>query len=94
VRAIQAELEKIIRSGPIPKETRVIGAAIIEVEGEGYKGPRERRAISSTATDEMGKGAVVPHDVTPDKREFSATRSIAGSGARKEFPFHTLTMLK
>ena len=86
--AIVARLEAIIRSGgEVPADTRVIGAAIVEVDGEGYKGSKERRAISATATDDLGHGATVPHDVTPGNREFSGTRSIAGSGARREFPF-------
>lgn len=87
--AIQARLEEIIRTGgPIPSDkTRVIGAAIIEVEGEGYKGPKEMRAISGAGTDPLGKGAPVYHASTPDERALSATRSIAGAGRRKEFPF-------
>jgi hypothetical protein len=87
---IQARLDAIIRTGgPIPADqTRVIGAAIVEVEG--YTGPTEIRAISGAATDSLGLGAPVHHALSPSARTLSATRTIGGSGLRREFPFsHT-----
>jgi len=83
---ITARLEQIIRTGgPLPTDTRVIGAAIVEVEG--YTGPLEFRATSGAATDVLGAGAPVEHATSPATRTLSATRSIAGAGARREFPF-------
>ncbi|QHN04111.1 DUF4157 domain-containing protein [Granulicella sp. WH15] len=82
-------LEEIIRTGgPVPGETRVIASAIIDVEG--YTGPREMRAISGAATDALGQGAPVYHAHSPaggPGAATSATRSIAGAGSRREFPF-------
>jgi hypothetical protein len=86
--AISKRLDTIIRTGgPVPTQTRVIAAAIVDVPG--YKGSRELRSISSMQTDDAGHGAPVPHaESTPrEGRTLSATRSIAGSGARREFPF-------
>src|ERR1035437_919326 len=85
--SISARLEAIIRTGgEIPTgQARVIGAAIVEVEG--YKGPKEIRAISSAATDDLGEGADVHHATVPKERTLSATKSIAGSGSRRDFPF-------
>jgi hypothetical protein len=83
--AVRTRLEQIIRTGPLPAKTRVIGAAIIEVEG--YRGSREIRAISSAQTDELGAGAAVAHASTPGQRTFNPARSIAGAGHRREFPF-------
>lgn len=86
--AIIARLEQIIRTGgAVPTETRVIAAAIIDIPG--YKGPLEMRAISGAATDVLGQGAAVPHAASPaaGTRTLSATRTIAGAGARHEFPF-------
>jgi hypothetical protein len=81
-------LEQIIREGgPMPSgsRARVIGAAIVEVDG--YTGPRELRAISSMATDELGQMAPVAHAQTPTSRTLSPARSISGSSIRREFPF-------
>lgn len=84
--AIIARLESIIRTGgPVPTDTRVIAAAIVEVEG--YTGAKEIRAISAAATDVLGQSAGVHHAVSPATRTLSATKSIAGAGARREFPF-------
>lgn len=83
--AIQARLDAIVRSGPMPTQTRVIGAAIIDVPG--YRGPREIRALSSMETDALGQGADVHHAVAPQNRTLTATRGIYGSGVRREFPF-------
>src|SRR6185437_13079275 len=49
--AANARLAEIILKGPMPPadQTKVIGAAIIDVEG--YTGPREMRALSGAATD-------------------------------------------
>lgn len=84
---VRSRLEAIVRTGgPIPTDqTRVIGAAIVEVEG--YTGPTEIRAISGAATDGLGIGAPVHHASSPTARTLSATRTIGGSGARREFPF-------
>jgi hypothetical protein len=86
---IQSRLEEIIRSGgPLPDDqTRVIAAAIVDIPG--YKGPIEIRAISGAATDALGQGAPVHHATSPraETRTLSATRSIGGSGTRREFPF-------
>jgi Domain of unknown function (DUF4157) len=83
----EARLVEIIHTGgPIPTDqTRVIGAAIIDVEG--YTGPKEIRAISGAATDPLGGDSPVTHATSPDERTLSATRSISGSGLRREFPF-------
>lgn len=84
--ATRSRLEQIIRTGgPLPGGTRVIGAAIVEVEG--YAGPRELRAVSSSQTDDLGHGAAVPHAQTPTDRTLSAARSIGGASVRREFPF-------
>jgi hypothetical protein len=83
--AIGARLDAIVRSGPMPDGTRVIGAAIVDIPG--YTGAKEIRALSSMATDPLGQGAEVHHAITPRNRTISATRSIAGSGQRREFPF-------
>jgi hypothetical protein len=85
--SVVARLDAIIRTGgPLPTDqTRVIGAAIVDVEG--YTGPREIRAISGAATDALGQGAPVHHALTPTARTLSATRTIGGSGQRREFPF-------
>ncbi len=86
--ALVARLEQIVRTGgPVPTDTRVICAAIIDVEG--YKGPKELRTISAAATDTLGEGAPVEHAHAPaaNSRTLSATRSIAGGGSRREFPF-------
>ena len=83
--AVAVRLDAIIRTGPMPSGTRVIGAAIVDIPG--YTGPREIRAISSMATDELGQGAEVQHAGTPQNRTLSATRGIYGSGPRREFPF-------
>ncbi len=84
--AVGARLDQIIRTGgPIPTTTKVIGAAIIDVEG--YPGPKEMRAISGADTDALGAGAAVYHASSPNLRTLSATRSIAGSGPRRDFFF-------
>ena len=84
--AAQARLDQILRSGgPTPQTTKVVGAAIIEVEG--YQGPLEMRAISGADSDALGQGASVYHATSPTGRTLSATRSIAGSGPRRDFPF-------
>jgi hypothetical protein len=84
--AVVARMEEIIRTGgAIPGETRVIGAAIIDVPG--YEGPTEMRAISGAATDALSKEGSVYHAGSPAARTLSATRTIAGAGARREFPF-------
>jgi hypothetical protein len=85
--AANARLAEIIRAGPMPADdqTKVIGAAIIEVEG--YTGPREMRALSGGDTDGLGQGAAVYHAKSPDARALSATRRINAPGARKEFPW-------
>jgi len=84
--AIQSRLDQIMRTGgPVPQQTKVIGAAIIDVEG--YTGPKEMRAISGADTDALGAGAPVYHASSPNSRTLSATRSIAGSGPRRDFPF-------
>ncbi|MBW8739361.1 MAG: DUF4157 domain-containing protein [Streptomyces turgidiscabies] len=84
--ATQVRLDQIIRNGgPTPQTTKVVGAAIIEVEG--YQGPREMRAISGADSDALGHGASVYHATSPTVRTLSATRSIAGSGPRRDFPF-------
>ena len=84
--AAQARLNQIIRTGgPTPETTKVVGAAIIDVEG--YQGPREMRAISGADSDALGQGASVYHATSPTGRTLSATRSIGGSGPRRDFPF-------
>ena len=84
--ATRLRLEQIIRKGgPMPEGTRVIGAAIVEVEG--YRGPRELRAISSKATDGLGHEAPTAHAQTPTTRTLSVARSIGGASIRREFPF-------
>ncbi len=84
--AAQARLDQIIRTGgPTPQTTKVVGAAIIDVDG--YQGPREMRAISGADSDALGQGAPVYHATSPAARTLSATRSIAGSGPRRDFPF-------
>ena len=86
--AIVARLETIIRTGgTIPGETRVIAAVIVDIPG--YPGPVDIRTISAAATDALGEGAAVHHapSPAPGTRTLSATRSIAGAGARREFPF-------
>ncbi len=84
---IAERLEAIIRKGgPVPHETRVIGAAIVETEGPGYDGPKEMRAISGAATDDLVlKPGDTFHATSAKSRQLSATRSIAGSTG--EFPF-------
>ncbi|BAM90277.1 hypothetical protein S58_42920 [Bradyrhizobium oligotrophicum S58] len=84
--AAQARLDQILRTGgPVPTTTKVIGAAIIDVEG--YTGPKEMRAISGADSDALGQGAAVYHATSPTSRTLSGTRSIAGSGPRRDFPF-------
>jgi hypothetical protein len=84
--ATQSRLDQILRNGgPTPQTTKVVGAAIIDVEG--YQGPREMRAISGADSDALGQGASVYHATSPANRTLSATRSIAGSGPRRDFPF-------
>lgn len=86
--AAHSRLNEIIRTGgPMPEgdKAKVIGAAIIDVEG--YQGPKEMRAISGADTDGLGKGAAVYHASSPGDRTLSATRTIAGSGPRRDFPF-------
>jgi hypothetical protein len=85
--ATQRRLMQIIQSGgPIPSgsKARVIGAAIVEVDG--FAGAREIRAISSGETDVIGLGAPVFHAPTPETRTFTAAQNIGGSGVRGEFP--------
>jgi len=85
--AIRKRLEEIItKGGPLPDGTRVVGAAIVEVEG--YKGSYELRAISSKETDQLGKGATVTHAESPDVRSFSASKGIGNASVRGEFPFY------
>jgi hypothetical protein len=85
---ITARLDEIMRTGgPIPTDqTRVIAAAIVDVEG--YTGPREIRAISSKDTDKLGKGAAVFHATSPidSDRSFHAIKGIQGSGKRRDSP--------
>jgi hypothetical protein len=81
----QRLMEIVTQGGPMPAGTRVIGAAIVEVEG--YRGAREIRAISSAQTDPLGEGAPVAHAATPATRTLSASRSIGGASLRREFPF-------
>jgi Domain of unknown function (DUF4157) len=83
--AIQPRLNEIIHTGRIPDGTRMIGAMIVDIKG--YQGPREVRAISSMATDDLGVGAQVYHATSPKDRTLSATTGIAGSGPRRDFPF-------
>lgn len=84
--AAATRLDQIMRTGgPVPQNTKVIGAAIIDVKG--YTGPKEMRAISGADSDGLGAGASVYHASSPQNRTLSATRSIAGAGPRKEFPF-------
>lgn len=84
--AAQARLDQILRTGgPVPTTTKVIGAAIIDIEG--YTGPKEMRAISGADSDALGQGAAVYHATSPTSRTLSGTRSIAGSGPRRDFPF-------
>jgi hypothetical protein len=45
------------------------------------------RAISGADSDAWGAGAEVHHATSPTLRDLSATRSIAGSGTRRDFPF-------
>jgi hypothetical protein len=76
--AVQARLDQIIRTGgPIPDTkngAKVIGAAIIDVEG--YKGPTEMRAINGADTDALGLGAPVYHATSPkiETRTLSPTQ--------------------
>jgi hypothetical protein len=74
--ATQARLDQIIRTGgPMPNTkhgAKVIGAAIIDVEG--YQGPKEMRAINGADTDALGQGAPVYHAPTPTTRTLSATQ--------------------
>ena len=70
---------------PPADQTKVIGAAIIDVEG--YTGPREMRALSGADTDPLGQGASVYHARSPDARTLSATRGINAPGPRREFPW-------
>ena len=85
--AANARLAEIILTGPMPPadQTKVIGAAIIDVEG--YTGPREMRALSGADTDGLGQGAAVYHATSPDARALSATRGINAPGPRREFPW-------
>lgn len=85
--AANARLKEIILTGPMPPadQTKVIGAAIIDVEG--YTGPREMRALSGADTDSLGQGAAVYHAKSPDARALSATRGINAPAARREFPW-------
>ena len=84
--AVQQRLLQIVRQGgPLPVDTRVIGAAIVEVDG--FRGAREIRAISSSETDALGQGAPVFHATTPPVRTITAARSIGGASLRREFPF-------
>jgi Domain of unknown function (DUF4157) len=84
--AARSRLDQIIRTGgPVPTQTRVIGAAIIDIKG--YDGPKEMRAISGAATDPLGQGAPVYHASSPNVRTLSATRGIRAPGPRREFPF-------
>lgn len=85
--AANARLAEIILKGPMPPadQTKVIGAAIIDVEG--YTGPREMRALSGADTDALGQGAAVYHAKSPDARALSATRGINAPAARREFPW-------
>jgi len=71
--AVGARLDQIIRTGgPIPTNTKVIGAWIIDVEG--FQGPKEIRAINGADTDALGAGAPVFHAPTPTARVLSETQ--------------------
>ena len=71
--AVGARLDQIIRTGgPIPTNTKVIGAWIIDVEG--FQGPKEIRTINGADTDTLGTGAPVFHAPTPTARVLSETR--------------------
>jgi hypothetical protein len=84
--ATQQRLMQIIQTGgpmPVGSRARVIGAAIVDIDG--FAGAHEIRAISSSETDALGVGAPVFHATTPATRTITAARSIGGS--RGEFPF-------
>jgi hypothetical protein len=85
--AANVRLAEIILTGPMPPadQTKVIAAAIIEVED--YSGIREMRALSGSDTDGIGQGATVYHARSPDARALSATRGIRAPAPRKEFPW-------
>jgi len=71
--AAEARLTNIIENGgPIPQTTKVIGAAIVEVEG--YDGHTELRAINGIDGDAMGAGAPVFHAPTPTDRALTGTQ--------------------
>lgn len=76
--AAQRAYEVARLGGPMPEETRAVGAAIIDVEG--WQGPTSIRAVSSAQTDELGVGAAVEHAPTPTDRTLSAARMIGGTG--------------
>jgi hypothetical protein len=80
---VTARLREItLRGGPLPQETRAVGAAVIEVEG--YSGPREVRAISAAATDPLGADAPIPHATVPTTRTLPGARNIGGRSG--DFP--------
>ncbi len=76
--AAERAFEVARMGGPLPTETRAVGAAIIDVEG--WHGPTTLRAVSSAETDELGVGAAVEHAPTPEDRSLSASRMIGGTG--------------
>ena len=74
--AARTRLDEILRTGgPMPNTkdgAKVIGAAIIDVEG--YEGPTEIRAINGADTDALGRGAPVHHAESPKTRTLSQTQ--------------------
>ena len=84
--AANARLAEIIRTGPMPPadQTKVIGAAIIDVEG--YTGPREMRALSGADTDPLGKGRQCPC-AQPGCTHALGDAGNQRSGPRRQFPW-------
>jgi RHS repeat-associated protein len=71
-------LDQIVRTGgPLPPETRGVGAAVIDVPG--YAGSTELRALSGRATDALVAGAPVEHALEPAVRNLPRVTGIRGS---------------
>lgn len=83
MKAVSNRLDEIVKTGGgMPEKTRAVGAAIVDVPG--YTGPKELRAVSSYAGDDVGGTSTVVHALSPDNRTLPAAKNIGGS--RGDYP--------
>lgn len=84
MKAVSNRLDEIVKTGGgMPEKTRAVGAAIVDVPG--YTGPKELRAVSSYAGDDVAGGpSTVVHALSPDNRTLPAAKNIGGS--RGDYP--------